>query len=61
MHLPFTTQALSSSCTHPANSALDCNPTTWIVTLALVPGVTALAAAVGWWRARRPRVGVAQA
>lgn len=61
MHLPFATQALSSDCTHPANPALGCNPTTWIVTLAVVPTLTALVSGYVWWQARRSRVEAVQA
>lgn len=55
VHVGFLGAAASESCVHPADPALACHPTTWMVTLGVVPVVTALGAAGAWFWARQGR------
>ena len=55
VHVGFVSAATSESCVHPADPTLACHPTTWVVTLGVVPLVTALGAAGVWIWARQGR------
>lgn len=44
VHIGFLRAAGSDTCVHPADPALTCHPTTWWVTLGLVPAVTTVMA-----------------
>ncbi len=52
VHLGFLGAASSERCVHPADSSIACHPTTWLVTLGVVPTVTAVGAAAVWFRSR---------
>jgi hypothetical protein len=52
VHLGFLGAATSETCVHPADSSIACHRATWMVTLGVVPMVTAVGAAAVWFRAR---------
>jgi len=52
VHMGFLRASVSDSCVHPADPDLACHPTTWLVTLGLVPAVTAVLAAAAALRVR---------
>jgi len=56
MHLPFARAAVSPDCVHPADPDLVCHPLTWVVTLGIVPALTAVVATAVFLLARRKRL-----